>query len=61
MLNKGTEERACERCGAVNVISFTDYPQRNRGELSCACCGAVLFKWRGTRDYHTATLKSSSN
>ena len=57
MLYKGTEERACDQCGAVNLVSFTDYPERDKGELLCAGCNAVLIKWKGTRDYHDAVLK----
>lgn len=61
MLYKGKEERTCEHCGTVHTIEFTDYPERDRGELACAACGGVLVKWKGTRDYHTATIKGKAD
>lgn len=61
MLAKGEEDRSCDSCGAVNVVGYTDYPERDKGELPCAGCGTVLVKWKGTRDYQTATLKLFSN
>lgn len=60
MLSKGKEDRRCDHCGAVNLVSYTDFPERDKGELHCAACDRVLIKWKGTRDYHTATLKKTS-
>ena len=59
MLEKGKIDMTCEHCDAVNVVSFTDYPERDKGELACAACGGLLHKWKGTRDFHTAALKGS--
>ncbi|MGH1577567.1 hypothetical protein [Planktotalea sp.] len=61
MLSKGHEDRTCEHCGVTNSVSYTDYPERDKGEVACAGCGGVLFKWKGTRDYGVAILKDTSN
>lgn len=61
MLAKGNEDRSCDHCDTVNVVSYTDYPERDKGELACASCGGLLINWKGTRDYHTAKIKVISN
>jgi len=60
MFAKGTLEKACEHCNAVNIMHYTDYPERDKGVLDCAGCGGELKKWKGTRDFHTAELKETS-
>lgn len=60
MLEKGTTEMTCEHCDAVNVVSYTDYPERDKGTLNCAGCGGDFLAWKGTRDYHTANLKGDA-
>ena len=57
MLEKGEMEMTCKSCNAVNIVSYTDYPERDRGSLACAGCGAILIEWKGTRDFHAARLK----
>ncbi len=58
---KSTEDHTCKACEAVNVVSFTDYPEKDRYSVDCAGCGKVLLSGKGTRDYHEATLKITSN
>lgn len=60
MLYKSTEDHTCKACGAVNVVSFTDYPEKGRYSVDCAGCGEVLLSGKRTRDFHTATLKDTS-
>lgn len=60
MLEKGTQEMTCSECGQVNVVHYTDFPERDRGTLDCAGCGAALLRWKGTRDFHTAVLKDTA-
>lgn len=54
----GSEEFDCPKCGARHSVTFTDYPERDKGVLHCQAyaCGEILLKWNGTRDYHVATL-----
>lgn len=59
MLFQSTQDHTCKACGAVNVVSFTDYPERDRYSVDCAGCGANLVSGKGTRDFHTATLKDT--
>lgn len=56
MLEKGSARHTCKHCGAVNEVQYTDYPERDKGKVNCAKCGEELFSWKGTRDWHTATL-----
>jgi len=57
MLETGKLDMTCEHCGVVNEVSYTDFPERDKGVLLCAGCGGTLHQWKGTRDFHTATLK----
>ena len=61
MLFKSTEDYTCKACSAVNVVSFTDYPEKDRYSVDCAGSGEVLLSGKGTRDHHTAVLKERSN
>jgi len=33
MLEKGQEDKTCDHCGAMNVMSYTRYPERDKGTL----------------------------
>ena len=48
----------CPKCGSRHSVTFTDYPERDKGSLDCKAdgCGGILIRWNGTRDYHVATL-----
>lgn len=52
----GKIDMTCE-CGAVSVVPYKDYPEKDKGEVICPSCGGVLHKWKGTRDFGIAVLK----
>ena len=58
---KGNMEMTCSHCGANNVVEYTNYPDRDKGEVFCAGCGGSLHKWEGTRDFGEAVLKEKPN
>jgi len=57
----GKEEITCEHCRSVNIVEYTDYPDPDKGIVTCARCGSILLEWEGTRDYGAATLKPESD
>lgn len=61
MASKGEMEMTCKHCGAVNMVEYTDYPERDRGTVACAGCNGELHKWHGTRDFGYARLKPDSD
>jgi len=52
----GTTELTCEHCGARHLVSYRDYPVRDKGSLACLKCGKELIRWNGTRDYTDVQL-----
>ena len=59
-LFQSTEDHTCDGCGAINVVSFTDYPDRDRYTVDCASCGQVLLSGKGSRFYESSALKEHS-
>ncbi|MGH1331306.1 MAG: hypothetical protein ACRBBK_10525 [Paracoccaceae bacterium] len=55
----GKIEMTCG-CGAVCVVPYKDYPEKDKGEVFCPACGGSLHKWKGTRDFGIATLKGET-
>jgi ribosomal protein S27E len=57
MFETGKVEMACKSCGAINIVPYKDYPEKDKGIVDCAGCGQELHKWKGTRDFGIANLK----
>lgn len=58
----GTERIPCEKCGAVHVVSYVDYPGDHENSLiRCLVegCGGIVIETRSTRSYLEAKLKDA--
>lgn len=55
----GKSDMPCQTCGAVHVVQWKDYPERDKGVVTCLVpgCDGIVKKWKGTRDYGPAALK----
>lgn len=59
----GTDEIACEKCGAVHLVSYRDYPEKDRSLIHCKVpgCEGIVIETRSTIEYLSAKLKDGSN
>ncbi len=57
--SEGEEERRCKKCGALHVVKYRDFPDRDRSTVSCLApgCGGFVIEVDGTRDWGPARLK----
>jgi hypothetical protein len=55
---KGEDPINCEKCGQLHIVSYIDYPEKDRSEISCLVpgCGGIVIKGRSTREYISARL-----
>jgi hypothetical protein len=51
--SEGKDDLPCGKCGAVHVVPYRDYPEKDRGVVHCRAdgCDGIVIAWKGTRDY----------
>lgn len=50
-------EIVCEHCKTINIVSHTDYPERDKGSVDCAISSETLLNWKGTLDFYSSRSK----
>ncbi len=61
LFDSGETDMPCEKCGAIHVVTWKDYPEKDKSLIECEKpgCDGIVIECRGTREYWRARLKDS--